>query len=100
RVTMLILPLLLAIVIFAWAGEVWGWWGGVVGAGLFAFDPNFIAHGGLITTDVGVAALMTAAVYFFWRCSRNASAINIVVFCVFCGLAMIAKLYGVLLTPI
>jgi hypothetical protein len=99
RLTMLILPLLLGIVIFAWAAEVWGWWGGAVGVGLFAFDPNFIAHGGLITTDVGVAALMTAAIYFFWRCSRNATAINIAAFSLFCGLAMIAKFSGLLLIP-
>ena len=99
RLTMLILPILLGIVIFAWAGEVWGWWSGVVGVGLLAVDPNFIAHGGLITTDVGVAALMTAAIYFFWRCSRKASAINIAAFSIFCGLAMIAKFSGLLLMP-
>ena len=99
RKTMLLLPLLLAIVIFAWAGEVWGWWGGAVAAALFAFDPNFIAHGALVTTDVGVAAMMAAAIYFMWRCSRRATAINIALFSLFTGLAMIAKFSGLLLMP-
>jgi len=99
RIAMLFFPLLLAIVIFAWAGEVWGWWGGAVAIVLFAFDPNFIAHGGLITTDVGVAALMAATLYFFWRCSRNASAINIVAFAICFALAIVAKFSALLLIP-
>ncbi|PYQ48275.1 MAG: hypothetical protein DMF59_16485, partial [Acidobacteria bacterium] len=99
RKTMLLLPLLLAIVIFAWAGEVWGWWGGAVAGTLFAFDPNFIAHGALVTTDVGVAAMMAAAIYFMWRCSRRPTAINIALFSLFTGLAMIAKFSGLLLMP-
>ena len=99
RITMLILPLLLGVIIFAWAGEAWGWWGGAVGAWLFAFDPNFIAHGSLITTDVGVSALMAAAIYFLWRCSRNANLVNILTFSVLFGLATIAKFSALLLVP-
>lgn len=99
RKTMLVLPLLLGIVIFAWAGEVWGWWGGALSVMLFAFDPNFIAHGGLVTTDVGVTALMAAAIYLFWRCSRRASIVNMAAFAMFFALATIAKFSALLLIP-
>jgi hypothetical protein len=99
RLTMLLLPLLLGIVIFAWAGEVWGLWGGAVAAALYAFDPNFIAHGGLVTTDAGVAALMAAAIYFMWRVSRRPTPINIAAFSIFSGLTMVAKFSGLLLMP-
>lgn len=99
RLMMLFFPLLLGVIIFAWAAELWGWWGGTLAAALFAFDPNFIAHGGLITTDAGVAALMAAAIYFFWRCSRRGSAWNIAAFAVFFALALVAKYSALLLLP-
>ena len=99
RITMLLLPLLLGVVIFAWAGEVWGWWGGALAVLLFAFDPNFIAHGGLVTTDVGVTTMMAAAIYFLWRCSRRSSVINVAAFAVFFALATIAKFSALLLIP-
>jgi dolichyl-phosphate-mannose--protein O-mannosyl transferase len=56
-----------ALVIFFWAYELWDAWAGALAVLLFCFDPNFIAHSGLVTADAGVTFLMTASVYFFWR---------------------------------
>jgi 4-amino-4-deoxy-L-arabinose transferase-like glycosyltransferase len=67
---------------------------------LFAFDPNFIAHSGLVTTDVGVSLFIFATVYFFWRWTRSASPVDAVLFIVSCALAVLAKFSAVLLVPI
>jgi 4-amino-4-deoxy-L-arabinose transferase-like glycosyltransferase len=100
---MMILPALaLGALIFVWSSSIWGRWGGALSALLFTFDPNFIGHTGLVTTDVGAALFMTATVYFFWRvCSaRGAFWPNIVGFACAFGLAQISKYSAVLLIPI
>jgi hypothetical protein len=45
-------------------GRTWGGaWGGRVAVGLVGFDPNFLGHAALATTDTGLAALMLALLY-------------------------------------
>ncbi len=93
-----------ALIIFFWALELFGPWGGALALALYCFDPNFIAHAGLVTTDVGVCFLMTAAVYFFWRwCCRTPSILNASLFVVAFAVAQITKfsaLFLFLLIPI
>jgi dolichyl-phosphate-mannose-protein mannosyltransferase len=59
--------LLLAWALFWWSRALYGAAGGLLTLALVAFDPNILAHGVLITTDL-YATLMTAlAVWSFWR---------------------------------
>jgi hypothetical protein len=67
---------------------------------LFCFDPNFIAHSGLVTTDVGVSLFIFGAVYFLWRICRRLEVTSVVLFLLFFGLAFVAKFSAVLLLPI
>src|SRR5262249_30058702 len=53
RATMLLLGLALGLLVYAWSRALFGPAGGVFSLALFCFDPNFIAHSGLVTTDVG-----------------------------------------------
>jgi hypothetical protein len=92
---MLVLGLLLYVV----AGEMFG-----VGAGLFAlallvFDPNFLAHGALITTDVGSACCFLAAVYAFYHYCRKPSWVRLVMAGIAAGLLLAAKFTGIFLFP-
>lgn len=43
---------------------------GLVALALVAFDPNILAHAGLATTDLGLAAGATVAGYTLWRFMR------------------------------
>jgi hypothetical protein len=90
---------LLAIVIFCWSFEVWGPWAAVWSALLFCFDPNFIAHSGLVTTDVPAAMLMFSSMYFFWRATRQTSIANVLAFGLSFTAALLAKYSSVLLLP-
>ena len=80
-----------ALIIFFWALELWGPWGAALSVSLYCFDPNFIAHSGLVTTDVGVCFLMTAAVYCFWRWWRRPTWWNASLFALAFAVAQIVK---------
>lgn len=58
--------LLLAIMVTAaWSWRLYGPWGGVAGALLFATLPPLLAHAGLATNDVAAAATLGAALLAF-----------------------------------
>jgi hypothetical protein len=45
-------------------GRTWGGaWGGRIAVGLVGFDPNFLGHACLATTDIALVAFMLALVY-------------------------------------
>ncbi|HEV7922559.1 MAG TPA: glycosyltransferase family 39 protein [Thermoanaerobaculia bacterium] len=99
RLVLLLFGVLACVVVFAWAREAWGWWGAALATVLVAFDPSFLGHGGLVTTDVGVAALMCAALYFFWRALRRFTWWDASAFAAFFALAQIAKFSALTLIP-
>jgi predicted membrane-bound dolichyl-phosphate-mannose-protein mannosyltransferase len=57
------------LVVFFAAREMFGTGAAFVALTLLAFDPNLLAHGALITTDVGLACFMFLSIYMFYRCS-------------------------------
>src|SRR5262249_2846352 len=67
---------------------------------LFAFDPNFIAHSTLVTTDVPAALGYAATLYAFWRFARRMTVVRGVIFAIAFGLAQTVKFSAVLLAPI
>ena len=100
RMPILLLGLGLALLVFLWAREWFGLAGGILSLALFCFDPNFIAHSGLVTTDVGVSLFLFGAVYFLWRICRRLEVTSVVLFLLFFGLAFVTKFSAVLLLPI
>src|SRR5438309_795619 len=83
RLVMLLVGVGLGLAIFIWSYSVWGLEGAAISLILFCFDPNFIAHSGLVTTDVGSSFFIFVALYFFWRVCRKFSAINLACFVLF-----------------
>jgi hypothetical protein len=100
RMPILLLGLGLAVLVFLWAREWFGLAGGILSLALFCFDPNFIAHSGLVTTDVGISLFMFGAVYFLWRICRRLEVMSVVLFLLFFCLAFVTKFSAVLLLPI
>jgi hypothetical protein len=100
RLPILLLGVALAVLVFSWSRELFGLAGGVLSLALFCFDPNFIAHSGLVTTDVGAALFMFGAIYFLWRICRRLEVTSVVLFLLFFGLAFATKFSAVLLLPI
>ncbi len=51
--------------------ELFGDGAGVLAALFWACEPNLIAHGSLVTTDMGAAAFFVFALYSTWRFARR-----------------------------
>lgn len=52
---------------FLWARDLFGAAAGYFAAGLYAFSPNLLAHGMLVTTDVPLAVFTVLTLYLFWK---------------------------------
>lgn len=89
----------LALLIFCWSYELWGAWAAAFSAMLFCFDPNFIAHCGLVTTDAGAVTLIFATLYFFWRATRDRPLLNGAACAICFAAAILSKFSAVLLLP-
>lgn len=63
--------LLGAVVCFRWAEQLYRPGAGAVALALWCFSPFILAHGPLVTPDVGATALGVAAAYLFWRWLRD-----------------------------
>ena len=58
---------LLGWLVFGWARTLYGGAGGLLALALYVFDPNILAHGGLVGTDLFATATIALAVWAFWR---------------------------------
>jgi len=73
RVPVVLAALLWAALLFRWAADWFGSWGGIVALALFVFDPNILAHATLATNDVGFAAFSFIAVFAAMRLIKRQS---------------------------
>ena len=100
RFMIALLGVLLGILVFCWAHELFGFWTAAIILGLFSTEPNLLAHSGLVTTDLGAACFIFGAVYFCWRCARHLTFSNLVGLAGFFVLAILSKYSALLLGPI
>jgi hypothetical protein len=100
RIQMVVLALGLGLLIYGWSRVLFGVFGGTLSLVFFCFDPNFIAHGSLVTTDVAVSLCFFGSIFFFWRLGCEITWANLFGFAFFIGTAFVAKFSSVLLLPI
>ena len=100
RVPIMLLSLLLGAVVFRWAADLAGSRAGLIALGLYAFDPNIVAHSAVAAIDLGAAALITFASYAFWRALRRPTRLSVVWAGVTLGLAQATKISALILLPL
>lgn len=100
RMAASIFTLMLGLLVFLAAKEMFGTPAGFIALSLLVFDPNLVAHGALVTTDVALSGFMFASVYAFFRYVRAPSAWRLVIAGFAAGLALTAKHTGILVFPI
>ena len=100
RTAVAVFTLVLALLVWAAGYEMFGPAAGLLGLLLFVLEPTVLAHGALVTTDMGVSACLFAAVYAFFRYVRRPGWGRLVVLGVAVGLSLAAKLSGVIVLPI
>ncbi len=67
RMAASLLSLLMMVLVFLAAREMFGTAAGFIALGLLAFDPTVLAHGAVVTTDMGLSCFVFASIYAFYR---------------------------------
>jgi hypothetical protein len=93
------LSLLLGLLVFLAAREMFGDGAALFALALVVFEPNMIAHGAYVTTDMGISCFMFASIYAFYRYVKAPSVGRLIVLGLVSGLALASKHSGVLLLP-
>jgi tetratricopeptide (TPR) repeat protein len=99
RVAASVFSLIAALLVFFAAAEMFGTTAGLIALTLFAFEPNLLAHGAYVTTDMALSGFMLATIYAFYRFMKKPTVARMIVVGVAFGLVLSSKHSGVLLLP-
>jgi hypothetical protein len=100
RIASALMSMLLAALVFLAALEMFGRWEAVTALALLTFEPNLIAHGSIVTTDMVLSATTFAAVYALYRFGKSRSWFRFLVVGLAFGLMLAAKHSAVVFVPI
>lgn len=100
RLPEMMLAVVLACVLFAFTRTLFGEGAALAALLLCAFDPNILAHGHIVGTDLGVTLFMFAAVWQWTLALRHNSLKRTLLAGVFTGAAFATKYSAVWLIPI
>jgi len=100
RVMIALLGVGLGYLVFRWSRELFGVAGGLLSLAVYAFSPNVIGHAGVVTTDLGAAAMYTLACYTLYKLDEKWSAGRLAFAGIVFGLAMITKFSCLALVPL
>ena len=99
RLAAAFLTIALGVTIFLMANSMWGAGPAFLALGLFVFEPNFLAHGALVTTDIAVTLGLFLGVSSFYAYSKKPSALKLVGAGLAAGFCLSAKHSGILIYP-
>lgn len=100
RFMIVLLGILLGVLLFSWVRELFGFWPAVIALGLYATEPNILAHSSVVTTDFVVTCFVFGTMYFLWRATREVSWANLLGLTGFFALAHVSKFSAILLGPL
>jgi 4-amino-4-deoxy-L-arabinose transferase-like glycosyltransferase len=84
---------------YRWAGRLYGSRSAVAACAMYCLNPSILAHGSLVTTDVGTAAAMLASCWLWWRFCRSPSWERWTLACLAVLAAHLCKFTALLLWP-
>jgi len=99
RMFCMLFSLLLAALLYAATREMFGDVAALAALALFVFDPNVLAHGTLVSTDIGSACFIFATIYAFYRYTKAPTPARLAIVGLAAGLAMCAKFTGIFVAP-
>jgi hypothetical protein len=99
RLPTLLFAIAAALLVFFAAREMFNVRAGLIALTLFCFDPNLLAFGAYVTTDMAASCTIFATIYALWRYVQRPTPARLVVTGIAAGLALAAKHSTVLLAP-
>ena len=99
RMMAALLTLLLALLIFVTSKEMLGVAPAFIALVLFVFEPNILAHGAVVTTDMGMSCFLLATVYAFYRYVKKPGVERMLLAGLAVGLALATK-HSAILIPL
>jgi 4-amino-4-deoxy-L-arabinose transferase-like glycosyltransferase len=99
RLMIALLSLALGLFVFIAAKEMFSPLAAVFAVFLFIFEPNLLANGAIVTTDMALACFLFASVYAFYRYCKQPFASRLMLCAVAAALAILSKHSGVLVIP-
>jgi 4-amino-4-deoxy-L-arabinose transferase-like glycosyltransferase len=99
RMVCMLFSLVLAWLLYAAAREIFSPLAGLAALAFFVFDPNFLAHGALVTTDAPSACLMVASIYAWYRYVKQPSPGRLLLVGLAIGLSVVTKFTGIFFWP-
>jgi hypothetical protein len=99
RLSAALISVALAILVFASVWKMFGRWEALTALALFAFEPNLIANGALVTTDMAITATAFAAVIALYSFCRAPGWLRFFVAGGAFGLLLSAKHSAVIFVP-
>jgi hypothetical protein len=100
RLPVILLTLLTGAVVLRWAADLGGAKAGLLALGLYVLDPNVVAHGSLITTDMAVTVFGLLTFFLLGRYLRHKGRARLVGVGVALGLALASKVSALILLPL
>lgn len=100
RMAAMIFTIVLALLIFAATREMFSSAAALFALVLFVFEPNILAHGALVTTDMGITCFMFASVYAFYRYVKKPTILRLLLVGIAVGIGLAVKHSGVFIFPI
>jgi hypothetical protein len=97
RLPIIFVSMGLGLLVFVWGRQLYGWPAGALALGLYAFEPNLLAHSSLATSDLGAAAFSLLCVYAYWRYAHSPSRWALALAGIALGAAALTKFSGLLL---
>jgi 4-amino-4-deoxy-L-arabinose transferase-like glycosyltransferase len=99
RIAASLFTLLLTLLVFLAAREMFGLGAGFIALSLLVFDPNLLAHGAVLGTDAALSCFMFASLYAFYRYVKAPSSWRLALVGLATGLALASKHTGILVFP-
>jgi len=100
KLQMILIGILLGGFIYFAAKRLFGFEAAVAALGLYALDPNILAHSSIVHTDIPFAAFFFISTYFFFHSLGRFSASNVSYAAAFFALAAITKYSAIAALPI
>ncbi len=94
-----VFSLLAGVLVFLGTTEMFSLTAGLLALVLFCFEPNLVAHGAYVTTDMAASCTIFATVYAFWRWVKVPSTSRLLATGLVGGIALAAKHSTILLAP-